>query len=341
MIFSENAELHAQHVRTVLTRLRQHHLFVNPAKCSFDLREVDFLGMIVSADGIKMDPAKVAAVRDWPTPKSVTDVQVFLGFANFYRRFVLGFSDLSKPLTSLTRKTVPFHWSPEADAAFSLLKSRFCSSPVLSFFDFTKPAILETDASDYGIAAVLSQYSPDGTLHPVAFHSRQLSSAEINYDTHDKELLAIMDSFVTWRHYLTVADPDSPTLVLSDHRNLERFMSAVQLTRRQYRWAQTLADFHFRIYHRPGRLNGKADSLSRRSDLKDVFLKSTNYLQIFERISLDSISVLSSDVDFLEQVKLATASSELLKNLNDQKLMPEYSFLDDLLWFHDVRRKSV
>jgi hypothetical protein len=180
LIFSENEELHEQHVKSVLERLRQHNLFVNPDKCSFNLHEVDFLGMIVSAEGIKMDPAKVEAVRNWPVPTSVNDVQVFLGFANFYRRFILAFSDVSKPLTTLTRKTVPFVWSPAATSAFESLKSRFISAPILSFFDFTKPAILETDASDYGIASILFQYGSNGHLHPVAFHSRQLSPAEIN-----------------------------------------------------------------------------------------------------------------------------------------------------------------
>jgi len=336
LIFSENEDLHKQHVKAVLERLRQHQLFVNPSKCSFHLSEVDFLGMIVSADGIKMDPAKVEAVANWPAPASVKDIQMFLGFANFYRRFVLGFSDVAKPLTSLTRKTVPFDWSTVANDSFLLLKKRFSSAPTLSFFDFNKPAIVETDASDFGISAILSQYDDHGVLHPVAFHSRQLTSAEINYDTHDKELLAIVDSFLVWRHYLVAADPDSPTLVLSDHHNLERFMSALQLSRRQFRWAQILSDFHFKIHHRPGRLNGKADILSRRSDLIDSSLKATNYLQLFQRISLDAISIISSDPVFLDQVKKATATSDLLQHFHDHTLTPEYTFRDGFLWFQDL-----
>ena len=132
-------------------------------------------------------------------------------------------------MSQLTRKDTPFVWSPECDLVFNLLKSRFTSAPILWYFDFTQPAIVETDASDFALGAVLSQYF-DGILHPIAFHSRAfLAVGEINYDTHDKELLAIVDSFKFWRHYLIAAPTDSPTLVISDHHNLLHFESSQQL----------------------------------------------------------------------------------------------------------------
>ena len=336
LIFSESFEEHEQHVKIVLQRLRDHQLSVNPLKCSFDLTEVDFLGMIVSTDGLKMDSAKVSAVEQWPAPKSVREIQVFLGFANFYRRFIQDFSCLARPLTKLTAKDVAFDWTQDADAAFSELKRRFTSAPILRYFDFDKQAVLETDASDFAIGAVLSQFDDDGILHPVAFFSRQLLAAEINYDTYDKELLAIVEAFSHWRHYLMPASPEHPTLVFSDHDNLTRFTSTQQLSRRQYRWSQKLAEFHFRIYHRPGKRNGKPDALSRRPDFSRNSLTHTNYLQLFQQISVESLSILGSNESLLAEIKSATSTSSLLIAFHARTLSDEYELRDGILYFRDL-----
>ena len=340
-IHSRKVADHPSHVRRVLSRVRDLNLFVTPDKCSFHLKEIDFLGYIISTKGLKMDPAKVKAVSDWEPPSTVKQVQSFLAFANFYRRFIKDFSKITRPLSVLTRKDVSFIWSTECDMVFNLLKSRFTSAPILHYFDFSKPSILETDASDFALGAVISQYDDDGVLHPIAFHSRSfLAVGEINYDTHDKELLAIVDAFKVWRHYLIAAPPSSPTLVISDHHNLLHFESSQQLNRRQHRWAQFLSQFHFQIHFRPGKQGGKPDALSRRSAFQKEgdTLRSKNFLRLFERIEVDSLALssLSSSAEFLDDLRTATSTSSLLTDFHASKLSSEYSFADSLLFFDNL-----
>ena len=212
-----------------------------------------------------MDPSKIRTILDWPEPKKVKDVQSFLGFANFYRRFISDYSKIVVPLTRMTRKGVPWSFTDAARDAFNTLKSAFTSAPILASWVPDKPLIVETDASDYALGAILSIVSDSGEVHPVAFHSRTFTSAEINYDTHDKELLAIYAAFKVWRHYLEGSG--APIDVVTDHKNLEYFSTTKILTRRQVRWSEYLPGFNFVIRFRPGRLGTKPDSLTRRWDV--------------------------------------------------------------------------
>ncbi|KKF92157.1 Retrotransposable element Tf2 155 kDa protein type 1 [Ceratocystis platani] len=264
LIYGRTREEHTEHIRAVLKRLRAAGLYAQARKCEFYCTETKFLGMIIGRDGIRMDPAKVATVRNWPTPKSLTDTQAFLGFGNFYRRFIRDFSSLVAPLTRLTKKDVPFLWDSACESAFQTLKDHFSSAAILAHFDWDKDVILETDASDYVSAGVMSQRDDDGTLRPVAFFSKKHSAAECNYEIYDKELLAIIRCFEEWRPELEGAP--SPVKVITDHRNLEYFMSTKQLNRRQARWSELLSRFNFHIVYRPGKLGGKPDSLTRRSE---------------------------------------------------------------------------
>ncbi|KAI0998309.1 hypothetical protein K3495_g9886 [Podosphaera aphanis] len=197
LIYSENLAEHRKHVKTVLKRLREHGLQVDIAKCTFEATQVTYLGLIVSTEGIRMDPKKVACVQEWPAPRCVRDVQGFLGFANFYRRFIPEFSRLAAPLTNLTKKDVPFAWSDTCDSSFLKIKRSFKEGTMLAHFDPTLQTILETDASDFVTAAVLSQYDKSGILRPVAFMSKKMIPAECNYEIFDKELLAIVNAFET------------------------------------------------------------------------------------------------------------------------------------------------
>ena len=187
-----------------------------------------------------------------------------MGFANFYRRFLKDYSRVARPITELTKATTKdWKWTPEAEKAFIELKNRFTYAPILAHFDPQRPVIVETDASDFALGAVLSQRNDENRLHPVAFHSRKFTPAEMNYEIHDKELLAIVDSFKLWRRY-----PEGATYqvqVFSDHQNLEYFTTTKVLNRRQARWVQELAGIDFKIYYRTGTKNGKPDALSRRS----------------------------------------------------------------------------
>ena len=264
LIFSKNLREHRKHVRTVLTKLRDAGLYIDIEKCEFHVEEVKYLGLIIAKGKIMMDPAKIAAIVEWKTPRNVKDIQSFLGFANFYRRFIKGFSQLAGPLTALTHKGVEFIWSPAAEFAFQLLKKNFASAPILVMFDPEKPCTVESDSSDCVTGGVLSQPDSEGVLRPVAYFSTRMAPAECNYDIYDKELLAIIRAFEEWRPELEGAA--EAVQVITDHKNLEYFMTTKQLSRRQARWSEFLSRFNFAIQYRPGRLNSRADALTRRSD---------------------------------------------------------------------------
>ena len=203
LIFSDTLAEHQKHVRTVLQRLWEHDLHAKPEKCSFHTHSIEYLGYIVSPDGVSMDPSKVKAILDWPVPTTVKQVQAFLGFANFYRRFIRHYSQVARPLHELTRLSIPFEWTPRQQQAFNFLKQAFTSAPILGHYDPDNLIIVETDASEYVIGGILSQIDrTSGLLHPIAFYSRSLHAAELNYDIYNKELLSIFEAFKEWRPYL-------------------------------------------------------------------------------------------------------------------------------------------
>ena len=264
LIYSNTKSEHQHHVRLVLQRLREAGLYVKPEKCQFAVSEVSFLGYLISANGIRMDPKKVEAVTSWPTPQSQHDIQVFLGFANFYRRFIKEYSRTVSPITALLKKDVTFNWNQEADTAFRYLKTSFTTAPVLRHFDRSRPAILEADASNEALGGTVSQYDDQGILHPCAFHSRKFTPPERNYEIYDKEMLAIVECMDIWRYYFEGAE--HKLKVLTDHKNLVWFTETKSYNRRQARWAEKLSRFDFVIQFRPGIEAGKPDALSRRPD---------------------------------------------------------------------------
>ncbi|KAI4805924.1 hypothetical protein KUCAC02_010517 [Chaenocephalus aceratus] len=262
LIFSRTLQEHVQHVRLVLQRLLENRLYVKAEKCEFHASSVSFLGFIVDKGQLRTDPAKVQAVTEWPTPSNRKQLQRFLGFANFYRRFIRDYSRVAVPLTKLTSVKLPFEWSPAAEAAFVKLKCLFSTAPVLSHSDPGVQFVVEVDASDSGVGAVLSQRSPaDQKLHPCAFFSRRLTPAERNYDVGNRELLAVVLALQEWRHWLEGAN--HPFIVWTDHKNLSYLRSARRLNSRQARWALFLGRFNFTLTYRPGSRNVKADALSR------------------------------------------------------------------------------
>jgi hypothetical protein len=172
---------------------------------------------------------KVQTIQEWPVPRKVKDVQSFLGFANFYRQFIHNYSDIAVPLTRLTQKDIKWNFTKNCQTAFDTLKKAFTTAPILTHWIPDTQLIVETDASDYALAAILSLVSPDdGEVHPVAFHSRTFTGPEPNYDVHNKELLAIFEAFKIWRHYLEGSG--TPINVVTDHKNLEYFATTKLLT---------------------------------------------------------------------------------------------------------------
>ena len=183
--------------------------------------------MIITTDGIYMNPQKVQAVVNWETPICVKDIQTFIGFANFYWRFVQEFSKVVASLIALVRKDVLFKWIEECQKSFELLKKRFTTALILAHFDLTKKIIVKTDTSDWVFTEILSQYSDDNILHPVAFFSKKHSVQEVNYEIYNKELLAIICAFKEW--WPELEGSAFPLKVITDHQNLEYFMSTKQL----------------------------------------------------------------------------------------------------------------
>ncbi|KAL0186270.1 hypothetical protein M9458_017940, partial [Cirrhinus mrigala] len=263
LIYSNSYSEHVQHVRAVLRRLITHQLYAKEEKCAFHQDKVSFLGYIISSEGVAMDERKVEAVLNWPRPSTLRELQRFLGFANFYRRFIRNFSTAAAPLTAMVKKgTSRLTWSQAALQAYDDLRQRFSSAPILHHPDPEKPFVVEVDASSTGVGAVLSQRQGEPPkLFPCAYYSHKLTPAECNYDVGNRELLAIKLALEEWRHWLEGAK--HPFTVLTDHRNLEYLRSAKTLNHRQARWALFFTRFNFQVTYRPGSQNTKADALSR------------------------------------------------------------------------------
>lgn len=333
LIFSKNEEDHKTHVRLVLQKLRDAGLYAKLEKCVFHQPQVEFLGYIISGEGLSMDPKKIQTVINWKAPKTVRDVQCFLGFANFYRIFIKNYSKIAAPLTRLTCKD-KLEWSTEADQAFQDLKKTFTSAPILIHPDFQKPFFLETDASDFALGAVLSQHGEGGRLHSVAFHSRKFTAPEINYEIHDKELLAIVDSFQEWRHFLEGAQ--HPVTVYTDHKNLEYFMSARVLNRRQARWSISLSRFNFVITYRPGSQQIRSDALSRRAYLAPkegdaAYDQQQSTLLKPEQFLLRTVCATTSvDAEFLQDIRVSLSSDPLALKFKSHSEIPRSGDVQDM-----------
>ena len=277
LIFSRSMEEHQDHVRVILQRLRENRFFAKLSKCQFHTTTCEFLGYVITPEGIKMDANKVKTITNWPLPKSIHDIQKFLGFANFYRRFIPNFSSISQPLTDLVKpkeRFKKFDLPSSAVTAFHTLLEAFTSANVLRHFDYHLPTRLETDASDFAVAAVVKQQF-EGRWHPVAFYSRKMNPAERNYEIHDKELLAVVAALGQWRHML--AGLPQKFVILTDHDALRYFQTQRRITGRQARWALLLADFDFVIQYRPGTQGGEPDSLTRRVDMVPTGEEDTNF----------------------------------------------------------------
>ena len=262
LIYSKTREEHHEHVRKVLLKLQEHGLQADIDKCEFYVQRTKFLGLIVTTDGIEMDPEKIRSILEWQPPRSLKGVQAYLGVTNYYRRFIADFSSIARPLTKLTRKDTPFRWDDSCQESFEELKRRLVTAPILAHFDPKKKTYVNADSSDFVMGGVLHQ-EHDGVLKPVAFFSKNLLPAECNYEIYDKELLAVITAFEQWEPELQTTH--DPVTVFTDHKALEYFMRTKKLSRRQVRWAEFLSRFDFAISHTPGRQNVVADALSRRT----------------------------------------------------------------------------
>ena len=343
LIFSATLEEHRQVTHEVLRRLQEHDLYLRPEKCEFERTEVEYLGLVIREGEVAMDPVKVKAVTEWPAPKNLRELRGFLGFANFYRRFIRDFSKHARPLNDLTKKDVSWTWGLAQQHAFAALKDAFTREPVLVSWDPARPTRVEVDASGFATGGVLLQRLDDGLWHPVAFRSESMTDAERNYEIYDREMLAIVRALEDWRHYLEGLP--EPFEIVTDHRNLEYWRTAQNLSRRQARWSLYLSRFDFSLTHKPGKTNTQADPLSR-LPMHQVSDADDNREQIVlgpERFA--ALSATLTDTSTLEQeirdAKLqdpdVVEALHLLKEKGPRKLVNgllEWEVVDGLIYRH-------
>ena len=305
LIYSQTKEEHEQHVKLVLEALREHKLYAKGSKCEFFQRETSFLGHKITCDGIKMDPAKVQAVMDWPIPRNVKDVRSFLGLAGYYRKFIRGYSRISAPLNELTKKEKGFAWSSSEQQAFEEIKKQMCSAPVLITPDPKLPYVIFTDASGYAVGACLCQDQGNG-LQPICFYSHKMNEAERRYATHEQELLAIVKAVKEWRHYLHGST--FPIVIQTDHNSLKYFRTQPTLSKRQAGWLDLLNEFDLDIQYLKGSYNVVADALSRRHDHEPENKR-------FSQNTVVNVQMSSVSSDIESQIKNAYDTDPITKQL--------------------------
>ena len=252
-------------MKEVLKHLYKAGLYAKAEKCKFHSESVEYLRYILSPSGLTMSNNKIKIIQDWLKPKKVKDIQSFLGFTNFYHQFIFNYLDIIISLTCLIRKDIPWKFDSFCQDAFNSLKKAFTFTPILTHWIPNVQLIVETDTSDYALAAIFSIVNKDNEVHPVAFYSCTLTVAELSYNTYDKELLAIFEAFKIWQYYLKGLA--YPINVIIDHKNLEYFSTTKVLTQRQVRWSKYLSQFNLVIRFCPGCLSTKLDALTRRWDV--------------------------------------------------------------------------
>ena len=258
VVFGPDFQTHLERLKLVFDRIREAGLTLKAKKCALGVKRMLFLGHIVDSEGIKMDPEKIVAVRDFPEPKTVTNIKSFIGLASYYRKFIKGFSKEIEPMTRLTRKNVEFSWGPEQDMAFNSVKERLMSYPILVHFNPALPIELHCDASGIGVGATLL-HRVDNVEHVVSYASRLLTDCESRYSTTDKEALAVVWALEKFKHFLMGVE----FTIYTDHKALCWLATKDRLPDRLQRWALQIQCFNFNIVYKTGKANGDADSLSR------------------------------------------------------------------------------
>src|ERR1700760_4259924 len=312
-----------ERTKRVLQCLKDKDLFLKLEKCKFNQTELEYLGLIISEGQIRMDAAKLAGIKQWPEPTTVKQVRSFLGFANFYRKFIGHYSELARPLNNLTKKDIKFESTEECQKAFNTLKEKFLEEPVLKMIDTMKQFVLETDASKWATGAVLKQLGEDGELHPCGYISKTLTTTERNYQIYDRELLAVIHALETWRHALLGSPP--PIIVHCDHRNLGFYKKANKVSPRQARWLSFLQQFNLQWQYVPGSKLIQADALSRRHD--HIGDDTENDEEYYVLIPPDKIiSVIDSDVtDFLVTLELNLINTELAEEIKTKTVQDRFA----------------
>ena len=258
LVFSRSFDEHLTHLKECFDCLESAGLTIKPSKATFCIPGVSFLGHFIDAEGVKMQPSKLEAVKCYPRPVSLRDVRAFLGLCSYYRKFLEHFAEIAKPLSDLTKKDTPLTWTEDCEKAFQELKQRLLSFPTLHHYDPDLPVELHCDSSGHGLGAVIAHRLPDNSLHPVQYASRLLSKSEENYSTTDKESLAVIWAVTKFQMYL-----GKHFKIYTDHKALSWMESKERLPPRLLRFALELQAYDYEIIYKPGKLNADADALSR------------------------------------------------------------------------------
>lgn len=258
IVFAKNLEEHERRIDELMDRLRKANLRLQSEKCDFLRPEVNYLGHIISREGLKPNPDKIEAVKKFPTPKKQRNIREFLGLTGYYRRFIKNFSGIAKPFTHLLENDTEFIWDKKTQNAFDNLKSALCTAPILQFPDFSQPFIITTDASGFAVGAVLSQGEIGKDL-PIAYFSRVLRGAEVRYDTYENEAYAMLQAVKAFRPYVWAR----PFILVTDHMPLVWFRNATDGNSRILKWRWKLVEYDSEVVYKPGKVNLNADTLSR------------------------------------------------------------------------------
>lgn len=324
VIYARSLQEHEVKFKKLMHRLRNANLKLQPDKCEFLRQEVAYLGHIIGSDGVRPDPGKIKAIKEYPVPKNPKNIKQFLGLVGYYRRFIPNFSKIAKPLTDLLKKNKPFLWEQNQNQAFDELRNILCSEPLLQYPDFSRPFNLTTDASGYAIGGVLSQ-GPVGRDLPVSYASRILNSAEQNYSTIEKECLAVIHCIKHYRPYLY----GRKFTIITDHKPLVWLHSIKDPSSRLWRWRTKLSEYDFDILYKQGKLNSNADALSRNPPLT-IALPVYPILNIPESDDSSDESIFSQPVreslndnnNSIPAITFPTSSPLPLENSNKEIISP-------------------
>ncbi|KAJ9555926.1 hypothetical protein OSB04_010540 [Centaurea solstitialis] len=305
LVYSKDEAEHERHLREVLNVLRDEKLYAKFSKCEFWLHEVQFLGHVVSRDGIKVDPAKIEAMMSWKSPTNPSEIRSFLGLAGYYRRFIQDFSKIASSLTMLTKKNAKFLWTDKQEEAFQTLKKKLCQAPILSLPDGTEDFVVYSDASKMGLGCVLMQRGK-----VISYASRQLKDHEKNYPVHDLELAAVVFALKLWRHYLY----GTKCTLFTDHKSLQHIFDQKELNMRQRIWLELLKDYDCDLLYHPGKANVVANALSRKNHGDGI------------SVTLNRISVVSS---LLERIKTSQTEGLQEENLKHEVMVKQKELLTE------------
>ena len=327
LIYSGSVDEHLGHLEEVLARLQEHTLFVKESKCSFGVSATEFCGTGVNQSGISLDKSKLEPLFAHRQPKNVKDVQSFLGLCNWFRDFIPEFAETALALSELTKKGTQWSWNESHQSAVMTLLFRIVNAPCLKYFDDQLPTHVYTDASKFGIGGWIGQEHADG-IHPVTFWSRKMTPQEVNYPTHERELLALVKMCAKYRHLLV----GRPVVAHTDHAALIHINDQPNLSPRQIRWVESLQDFDIKIEYLPGKLNQLADVLSRNRDFAPVCGKCKKVTVEFDAVDY----VEDEDVEhklrvYFQNHKPAAAFS------NDGKLGKNWSRKNNLYYYGEDR----